>query len=43
MTDPFKTYIQSLQADLARGNASDYLALIEQLILLELPELKLVA
>jgi len=24
MTDPFKTYIQSLQADLARGNASEH-------------------
>jgi hypothetical protein len=24
MTDPFKTYLQSLQADLARGNASEH-------------------
>ncbi len=24
MDDPFKTYIQSLQADLARGNASEH-------------------
>jgi len=24
MTEPFKNYIQSLQADLARGNASEH-------------------
>ena len=24
MTEPFKTYIQTLQADLARGNATEH-------------------